>query len=404
MVSRGDDRARIRQALIDLCFERGFAALELPELLDRADVDAEVFHRHYADLEDCFFAVYSGELERFRRERDAATAGWISWRDRLRATAYALYRFLAVDERIRWLTAVEVRAASERSQLLIGEEVEALFELIDEGRQERPERSEQLSRATAESLGGGIFNQIYLVTGEKGEIAPESEIVPPLMYMAVLPYLGEEAAQEELEMPASDHRRSPIFAALIDLCWERDVTAVTVAALAGRASIEPAELERRFGDVSGCLEQFFEAEKAAMFPRLDAVRAREDDWRGRLRATAYELLAFLREDERAAKLTSVDIRMAGERVQLNWAEAFTRFVGYVDEAREELPADADVSEETALAVTGGIFQLLWTRIGEGGPTPEPGDVVPEMMYTAVLPYLGEEAAREELTMPGPEAR
>ncbi len=204
MVPGGDDGTRIRQALIDLCYERGLESLRLAELLERAAVDEPTFHRFHADLEDCFFAVYSGELARFRREIAAARAGFDSWQDRLRATAYALYRFLAADERVRWLTAVEVRAASERSQLLIGEEVEALFELIDEGRHERPERAAPLSRATAETIGGGIFNQVYVLAGQRGPMPAESEIVPPLMYMAVLPYLGEEAARAELEAPPPD--------------------------------------------------------------------------------------------------------------------------------------------------------------------------------------------------------
>lgn len=201
MVSGGDDHARIRQALIDLCYDRGFAELRLNDVLTHADVDEATFRRDYADLEDCFFQVYSGELERFRRETEAARAGLVAWRDRLRATAYALYRFLAADPKVRWLTAVEVRAASERSQLLIGEEVEALFALIDEGRDERPDRGPALTRATAETLGGSIFTQIYVASGQKGAMPPEAEIVPPLMYMAVLPYLGEEAAREELERP-----------------------------------------------------------------------------------------------------------------------------------------------------------------------------------------------------------
>jgi AcrR family transcriptional regulator len=400
MVSGRDDRARIRRALIDLCYEQGLPATTVPDLLARAGVDEESFHRYFSDLEDCFYGVYSGELERFRREKTAASAGWISWRDRLRTTAYALYRFLAADDRVRWLTAVEVRRASERSQLLIGEEVEALFELIDEGRSERSAGG--VTRVTAESIGGGIFSQIWVAAAEKGPMPPEEEIVPPLMSMAVLPYLGEAAADEELTMPPVNHREAPLYAALIDLCWERGIRAVTAEDVAAWAGIDRAEFDRRFDSVDDCLGQFFEAEKALMFPRLDAVRAQQSGWRDRLRATAYELLAFLHEDERAAKLTSVDVRMASEQVQLNWAEAFTRFVDYVDEGRAEAPHLPELSRDTALAVTGGIFQQLWTRIGEGGAVPEPSEVVPEMMYMAVLPYLGEEAAREELEIPAPE--
>jgi AcrR family transcriptional regulator len=401
MVSWGDDRARIRRALIDLCWERGFASLTLNDLLERAEVDEATFLRFFADAEDCFFQVYRAELERFRQERTAASIGFIAWRDRLRATAYAMYRFLAADEKIRHLTAAEVRAGSERSQLLIGQEVEALFDLIDEGRAERPE-GETLTRSTAETIGGGIFNQIYSAAGQKGPMPVEAEIVPELMYLSVLPYAGEPAAREELAEPPSDHRRSPVFGALIDLCWERDVTDVTVDDLVARSGIERAEFERRFGDVDGCLCQFFEAEKAVMLHRLATARAGQSDWRSRLRATAYELLAFLREDARAAKLTSVDVRMASEQVRLNWAATFVRFVEYVDEANAELPEDRQRGREVAESVTGGIFQQLWSRLGARGELPDPRKLVPELMYMAVLPYFGEAAAREELTMPSPD--
>lgn len=398
MVSWGDDRARIRQALIDLCWERGFASLTLDDLLERAAVDEPTFHRYFADPEDCFFEVYKGELERFRRERTVASIGFVAWPDRLRATAYALYRFLAADDKIRHLTAAEVRAASERSQVLIGQEVEALFDLIDEGREERPDGAD-LTRATAETMGGGIFNQIYSAASQKGGMPSESEIVPELMYATVLPYLGEEAARGELSMPPSDHRRSPIFGALIDLCWERDVTGVSVDVLARRAEVPASEIERRFGDVDGCLNEFFEAEKVVLFGRIERARSRAPDWRGRLRGTAYALLDYLHEDEKVAKLTSVDVRMASERVQMNWAGAFVRFVDYVDEANAELPADRQKERSLAESVTGGIFQQLWGRLGGGGELPDPREVVPELMYMAVLPYLGEEAAREELTVP-----
>jgi hypothetical protein len=66
-----DEPARIREALLDLCFERGYANLELPMLLARA---GEAFHRLYADLEDCFCAVYmQARNEFFARVQRAAS-------------------------------------------------------------------------------------------------------------------------------------------------------------------------------------------------------------------------------------------------------------------------------------------------------------------------------------------
>ncbi len=193
-------QAQIRQALIDLCFERGFPGLTLEDLLDRAAVDRADFERHYASLQDCFYQVYLAELQGFRASAARARAAASSWRERVRVTAYALYRFIGSDPKLRKLTTADVRSGGERVQSLVGEEVEALFDLIDEGRQE-PAAPASLTRATAEQIGGGIFNQLYLVGARGGPMAAEGEIIPQLMYSVVLPYLGIAAAAEELRIP-----------------------------------------------------------------------------------------------------------------------------------------------------------------------------------------------------------
>jgi AcrR family transcriptional regulator len=197
-----------RSALIDLCFERGFAQLTVAELCRRAGVAPAAFRRRHADLEDCFFDVCRAELRRYRRRAFSARAGQGEWRARLRATTYALYRFLDEDERLRRFALIEARAAGERPALLIGAELEALYELIDEGRSE-PSAPPSLTRATAESLGGGIFTQLYHAAAHQGPLPPEAEFVPVMMYAAVLPYLGAAAASEELAIAPPPLPRSP---------------------------------------------------------------------------------------------------------------------------------------------------------------------------------------------------
>src|SRR5215212_7927898 len=150
--------------LIDLCFERGFARLTVPELCERAGVAPAAFQSRYADLEDCFYDVYRIELGRYRRCASAARAGLGDWCSRLRSTAYAFYRFFGDDERLRRFALVEARNAGERTALLHGAEVEAFNDLIDEGRAE-PSAAASLTRTTAVSLGGSIFNQLYLAAG-----------------------------------------------------------------------------------------------------------------------------------------------------------------------------------------------------------------------------------------------
>lgn len=190
-----------RNALIDLCFERGFASLTVADLCRRAGVGRAAFDRRYADLPDCFLQICRSELARYRRLAAAARADLYRWPARLRASTYALYRYLAADERLRRFILVEARAAGERPALLLGAEIEALYDLIDEGRAE-PTAPPTLTRVTAESLGGGIFTQISLAAEPGGPMPPEEELVPAMMYVAVLPYLGASPAAQELRIPA----------------------------------------------------------------------------------------------------------------------------------------------------------------------------------------------------------
>lgn len=194
-----DQSTRLREALLDLCVERGYADLELDDLLERAGVDRADFDRDYESLDACFAAVLAQIYGEFFARAQAAVAEETGWRDRMRATAYALLRFLRSDERVARLAAVEAQHAGEGAQLLFLETFNRLVDLIDEGSAEAT-GPDSPSRATALGVGGVVFARIQEAVAE-GELGLGEEEIPQLMYAAVFPYLGAEAAEEELRIP-----------------------------------------------------------------------------------------------------------------------------------------------------------------------------------------------------------
>jgi len=102
------------------------------------------------------------------------------WRARLRIAVYSLYR--------------------ECPELPIDGGSEGLAELIDEGRA-APTTPASVTGVTAEALAGAIFHELCLAATREDGPPVESELVPTLMYSAVLPYVGAEAAAEELRIP-----------------------------------------------------------------------------------------------------------------------------------------------------------------------------------------------------------
>jgi AcrR family transcriptional regulator len=202
-----EERARLREALLDLCTERGYKKLKLPELLARADLDEAAFHRHYADLDACFAAILGEIYSEFFTLAQAAVAEESGWRDRMRATAYALLRFLRRDERVARLAAVEVQYAGKQAQQLFLETFNRLVNLLDEGSSEAV-GPESPGLATAIGVGGVVFARIQEAVA-KGELDLGEEEIPQLMYAAVLPYLGAETAEEELHIPPPPDPSAP---------------------------------------------------------------------------------------------------------------------------------------------------------------------------------------------------
>ena len=165
-------------------------------LLDRAGVDEVEFHRHYDDLEDCICSVYQRNRDELMERIAAAIAAETTWRDGLRAAIYVMVDSFEEDEKRTRLMAVEVQTAGDRAVNLIQEGYERFFDFLDLGREARND-SGSISRATAEAIGGAIFLQMYS-SYKYGSVDSVRGEVPKIMYTAVLPYLGPEAAEEEL--------------------------------------------------------------------------------------------------------------------------------------------------------------------------------------------------------------
>jgi AcrR family transcriptional regulator len=186
----------LHRALIDLCYERGFAQLTVEDVCRRAEVDRADFDSRYADLEDCFAGTLGECAEEFLARLRAAYEGGGRWQDRLRAVAYATLRHLQDDPVRAHFTIAESFNGGERAQLVRDRVFAALSSFIDDGRYE-PGASASISDATAQSLNGAVFRHMRVAI-ENNKSGRFEEVLPELMYAAVLPYLGPEAAAEEL--------------------------------------------------------------------------------------------------------------------------------------------------------------------------------------------------------------
>jgi AcrR family transcriptional regulator len=387
------ERARVHDTLIELCFERGFANVTVEALCQRAAIRPAVFREEYTDTEDCLCQVYEVERARIMGRLAEACAGVGSWRQRVRISAYVTLRLLTEDEKLTNFVVNEVRIAGDRSRIMIGEALATLFDLLDEGRLQRSGPG-MISRDTAVAVGGGIFNQIYSAVGRGEPVS--ANVVPQMLYTAMLPYLGREMALEELSTPSPLEDRASIREALLDLGWECGFSSLTLEMLSERAGVALGDFKREYLDLDDCLSQVYAAEVQRLRNLNTLARAGRRGWRQRLRASLYALYGFLTSDRRVARLLAIGPRTTAEASLHRFEEAVEELIDQIDEGRQELPNPDSIGRDTAESLAAEILGQIYAAIGRE-PSPAAGEaIVPTLMYWAVVPYLGEAAALEEL--------
>jgi AcrR family transcriptional regulator len=195
---------RIRRAFTSVVGERGFQGIAAEEVAARADVDVEALCSRYEDVEQLFAATWKSIKEEFLKVTGDAFAAHESWREGMRASAWAFCRFLQTDLHRARIFLVEVHFAGEPVRIDRDRVAEVYTELVHRGNEER--RGPPVPREQAEAIIGAIWQTVVTkVRADDLDSLPDA--VPEGMFLTVFPYLGAEAAQEELRRGAADIER-----------------------------------------------------------------------------------------------------------------------------------------------------------------------------------------------------
>lgn len=213
--------------------------------------------------------------------------------------------------------------------------------------------------------------------------------------------LAEPAHRVGPFAPLHSPARARLREATIALVVERGLDGVGPETLCAQAEFDPAEFARDFDGVRDCALRVYLANIDDFDRVLGAAADPADPWRVRLRATAYAASRYVRDRPRSTRFDMIAMLGGGDLVQAHRDRYIRRLVDLIDEGRQEAPDPQQLSPALAEAIFGSIYQLLARELAGAGRGSDPEQVVPQLMYVAVRPYLGDEAAREELTIPAP---
>lgn len=190
-------------------------------------------------------------------------------------------------------------------------------------------------------------------------------------------------------------QRERMVEAMVSVVAAKGFTDTTVADIIAVAGVSRATFYEQFADKEDC---FIAAYSTVMGRMLTYVaegfsRQPDADWTVRIRDAISALLVYLATNPVAARVGIVEGFGAGARARDRYQQAVTAFFPFLDEGRS-LTADGDrIPPRVARVVLGGISTMMFNEASTGRAEHLP-ELLPEMMFLTIAPYLGRERAFE----------
>jgi AcrR family transcriptional regulator len=198
------ERERLLEAMVRIAALKGYEATTVDDVIEAAGVRREVFDELFVGKEGCFLEAYDAVINVLVAHVSTAfesTAG-LPWSDRIVAALRALVELLANEHDIARMAMVEVTAVGENARIRYRAALGRFTYFLEEGRTVSAQ-GEELPADTARFAIGGATSMIFDEV-RAGRGPDLRRILPDLVFAVLMPYLGPEAAEDEMRRVARE--------------------------------------------------------------------------------------------------------------------------------------------------------------------------------------------------------
>lgn len=264
----------MRAAAVEVIEEVGYAQLTVGAIISRARVSRKTFYEVFVNRDDCFLAVFEQTLSQVRVLVSEAYARESSWREGIRAALSSLLVHIEDEPALAKLWIVQALGAGDEVSRRRAQALAELAMWLDPGHLVVNSKN-QPPEIAAEGVVGAVFAVLHTRLLNKSEESV-TDLLGPLMYMIVLPYLGPRAASRELNRPRPEIPRGkkaqspPVSSDPLDGLNMR-LTYRTVLVLNAIAE-HPGASNRAIAENAGVIDQGQISKLLGRLARLDLIK------------------------------------------------------------------------------------------------------------------------------------
>jgi AcrR family transcriptional regulator len=182
---------------------------------------------------------------------------------------------------------------------------------------------------------------------------------------------------------------------MVNLTGSHGYDATTIDAVCARAEVPQEEFFARFDCKEDCFLDAYDEIATRFGDRVLGAYETHNAWHDSVWAAGWAAIGFLQEDPLRARFFAVEVGGAGNRARQRRDRIMQIFADLLDAGRDELDDPRELTRATAEVVAGAIYFTIQNKILEGF-IDRGEDFLVELVYIAVLPYLGSAVAESEL--------
>jgi AcrR family transcriptional regulator len=194
------------------------------------------------------------------------------------------------------------------------------------------------------------------------------------------------------------NQRERILDAVADVCSLAGYASMSVEDIIVTAGVSRRTFYDHFKDKEEAFLAAYDAIVSQLMARVQAAFAGDETFAGRVRDCLSEFLGFCANEPRFADMCIVEVLGAGPRALERRNDVMQLFAALVRAAADALDEGSRPPELTSETIIGGIYEVVYSRILQGR-TDELLDLLPDLAYSLMLPYIGHAAARHEADKP-----
>ncbi|HEX7060219.1 MAG TPA: TetR/AcrR family transcriptional regulator [Solirubrobacterales bacterium] len=192
-------------------------------------------------------------------------------------------------------------------------------------------------------------------------------------------------------------QRERLLEAMVRTAAAKGYEATTVADVIEMAGVSRATFYEMFEDKASCFLEAYDAVIDVLVAHVTSAfeSASEEPWPEQIAAGLRGLVELLAAEADIARMAMVEVTAAGDDARERYRAALARFTPFLEEGRTYSGQGDALPPDTARFAIGGATSMIFDEIRAGrGPTLE--RILPDLVFAVLMPYLGPEAAEEEM--------